>query len=162
MSVNKSKPHLYIIPEDDADRQLANGFALHWDVDQRQIQVLPPAGGWPNVLGIFKTVYINALRRNTQTHLALLIDFDGQGGDRYRRFAEEIPADIADRVYVLGPRDQPEDLKRELRMSLEEIGTALAHDCAENRIGNWGHDHLLHNEPVRSRLADTVRPFLFR
>ena len=162
MSVNKSKPHLYVIPEDDADRQIANGFALHWGVDTRQYQVIPPPGGWPQVLSLFKQEYIPALRRNALTHLVLLIDFDGRGDDRYRRFAEEIPADLAERVYVLGPRDEPEDLKRELGLSLEQIGTALADDCAGSSIGNWGHDHLVHNEPERVRLADNVRPFLFR
>lgn len=28
MSVNKERPHVLILPEDDANRQLANGFQL--------------------------------------------------------------------------------------------------------------------------------------
>ena len=46
MSVNKAKPHLYVIPEDDADRQIAKGFVLHGRVDERRVQVVEPAGGW--------------------------------------------------------------------------------------------------------------------
>jgi hypothetical protein len=29
MAVNRYKPHIYVVPEDDANRQIANGFLLH-------------------------------------------------------------------------------------------------------------------------------------
>ena len=44
MSVNRHKPHLLVLPEDDANRQLARGFEL--ELSTRQFQVLQPAGGW--------------------------------------------------------------------------------------------------------------------
>ena len=44
--MNKYAPHVYIIPEDDRDRQIAEGFVNHHEVDDRRIQVMPPAGGW--------------------------------------------------------------------------------------------------------------------
>ncbi len=54
MSVDKYQPHVYVLPEDDANRQLANGFLLRVDpTRQRQMQVLPVAGGWQNVLNLF-------------------------------------------------------------------------------------------------------------
>lgn len=37
MSVNKYKPHVFVIPEDDADRQIADGFVLHPGVAARQV-----------------------------------------------------------------------------------------------------------------------------
>ncbi len=45
MSVNKYLPHVFVLPEDDANRQLASGFHLQvpWD-RQRQMQVL--SSGW--------------------------------------------------------------------------------------------------------------------
>jgi hypothetical protein len=46
MAVNKYKPHIYVLPEDDANRQIANGFLLHESVDSRSIQVMPTTGGW--------------------------------------------------------------------------------------------------------------------
>ena len=46
MSVNKYLPHLLILPEDDANRELANGFVLNHAVNSRAVQILPPAGGW--------------------------------------------------------------------------------------------------------------------
>jgi hypothetical protein len=60
MSVNRDKPHVYVLPEDDANRQLANGFFAEVDWNrQRQMQVLPPAGGWIEVLNRFKLTYIS-------------------------------------------------------------------------------------------------------
>jgi len=29
MSINKYEPHLLVLPEDDANRKIANGFILH-------------------------------------------------------------------------------------------------------------------------------------
>jgi hypothetical protein len=58
MTVNKNAPHVYVIPEDDADRQLADGFVLHHGVDARRIQVMPPAGGWREVQRTFQDEYI--------------------------------------------------------------------------------------------------------
>ena len=46
MMINKHKPHVFVLPEDDANRQLADAF--HKDVDwnrYRQMQVLAE-GGW--------------------------------------------------------------------------------------------------------------------
>ena len=48
--MNKYVECVYVIPEDDADRQIADGFVLHPRVKEAPIQVLPPAGGWPKVL----------------------------------------------------------------------------------------------------------------
>ena len=42
MSVNKERPHVYVLPEDDANRQLAKGFQLQVDQNERQMQVLRP------------------------------------------------------------------------------------------------------------------------
>ncbi|HEX4229241.1 MAG TPA: hypothetical protein VHZ07_11265 [Bryobacteraceae bacterium] len=59
MSVNKFKPHVLILPEDDANRQLANGFLLALDpIVQRNVQVLPVAGGWIEVLHCFKSDHV--------------------------------------------------------------------------------------------------------
>ncbi|QEI40683.1 hypothetical protein BMF77_01255 [Dolichospermum sp. UHCC 0315A] len=41
MSINKNKPHLLILPEDDANRQIVNGFIQNLNVNNRAIQILP-------------------------------------------------------------------------------------------------------------------------
>ncbi len=59
MSVNRELRHLFVLPEDDANLRLANGFHLEvaWN-RQRQMQVLPVAGGWNEVLILFEDVHV--------------------------------------------------------------------------------------------------------
>jgi len=53
MSVNKYLPHVLVLPEDDANRQLANGFQLDVFLATRRMQILEEAGGWQEVLNRF-------------------------------------------------------------------------------------------------------------
>jgi hypothetical protein len=73
MAVNRERPHLLVLPEDDATRSVAVGFI---DQTRGQMQVLNPAGGWPKVQQVFKDRYIKHLTVYTQGHMVLLIDFD--------------------------------------------------------------------------------------
>lgn len=153
MSVNKYTPHVYVIPEDDADRQIAVGFVLHDRVQSRRVQVVEPAGGWPKVLDSFKTEYLPLLQ-NQNTHVVMLIDFDGTPVERRARFNAEIPVEVRDRVFVIGPLMEPEGLKNALdKADLEDIGWHLANDCDGDRLETWGHVQLLHNEDERLRLV---------
>ena len=45
-AINKFRPFVSVIPEDEANRQLVNGFILHDAVADRVVQVRAPAGGW--------------------------------------------------------------------------------------------------------------------
>jgi hypothetical protein len=159
--MNKHQPHVYVIPEDDRDRQIADGFLLHDQVDTRRIQVMPPAGGWSYVLKTFQDEYVGHLRANPQGHVVLLIDFDGQYSDRRAEFEQAIPADLKPRVFVVGPRQTPELLRRELGVSFEQIGLSLADDCHADTEIVWGHDQLKHNDADRQRLVQVVKPILF-
>jgi hypothetical protein len=50
VSVNVFKPHVLVLPEDDANRQIVNGFLLDPSLNLRAIQALPIAkvcGGMP-------------------------------------------------------------------------------------------------------------------
>ncbi len=163
MSVNKEKPHLYILPEDDENRELANGFINNLWVNDRQVQVLPVAGGWRTVLEKFKVEYIPHLNTYRDANIVLLIDFDQKHESRFSSFTEEIPDRFKDRVFVIGVKDEPKDLKRALNLTknFEEIGSALADDCHDNTTKMWGHPHLSHNEPERIRLMEAVMPILF-
>jgi hypothetical protein len=53
-----------VLPEDDANSRLANGFLL--DLDQSaitKIQVLPEAGGWKAALDTFESIYVAGMDR---------------------------------------------------------------------------------------------------
>ncbi len=162
MSVNKYQPHLYLIPEDDANRQIANGFVMHSKVHARQVQVVAPAGGWHRVLEVFRSEYLQLVQQNDRTHVVMVVDFDGHIDERLDGMNSQVPQAIRSRVFVVGARDTPEVLKKALNKGFEEIGRSLADDCDRNTVETWGHEHLRHNEPDRLRLVQVARPILFR
>jgi len=160
MGVNKDLPHVYVLPEDDANRQLANSFHLEVDLfRQRQMQVLSVAGGWHHVMHLFKSDHVIEMERYSKRYMVLLIDFDGRE-DRLDRAKAGIPEHLADRVFVLGSLNNPEALKPDLG-SYDTIGKELAKDCREETTKTWGHDLLRHNASELDRLREHVRSILF-
>lgn len=160
MSINLYKPHVWLVPEDDADRQLAVGFLDHHAVDDAQVKRVPPVGGWRAALAELRDVYVPKLLAYPGARVVILIDFDGDYEDRRRRFAEAVPEPLRARAFVLGARGEPEDLRRALRMSYAAIGAALADECQRGATALWSHDQLRHNAPDLEALAATVRPIL--
>lgn len=159
--MNKYAPHVYVIPEDDRDRQIAEGSVLHPEVDTRRIQVMPLARGWRNVLTTFQDEYVQILRNYSQAHVVMLIDFDDQIHERRAEFEQAIPDDLKPRVFVVGSKYDPETLRRALTISWEKIGKTLADDSAAGTAEHWDHEQLQHNDFERQRLFQTVKPFLF-
>lgn len=161
MSCNKNKPHILVLPEDRANRQIANGFILDLNLNDRSIQILPPAGGWKRVVDAFKDVHARNLEKYSERRIVLLIDFDRQFKGRFNRIQKVIPRELSKRVFVLGVLSEPEDLRINIRKSFEDIGKALSEDCVEDTRNLWGHDFLRHNEPELERMISSVKPFLF-
>ena len=160
MSVNKNRPHVLVLPEDDANLRLANGFHLELDMTRyREMQVLPVAGGWNEVLDLFKSQHVMEMDRCPKRFMILLIDFDGDE-DRLERAQTAIPQHLADRVFVLGALSEPEDLKPDLG-SYETAGSRMAEDGRQGTDGTWGHRLLRHNAAELNRLRERVRPILF-
>ena len=159
--VNRHQPHVYVLPEDDANRQLANGFLLGLDPSVlRRIQVLEEAGGWHEVLDRFVSDHVTGLDRFANRFIILLIDFDGNA-DRLDIAKNRIPERLAERTFVLGALGEPEDLKRAGLGSYEKIGLAMARDCREEADATWEHDLLRHNATELARLRQHIRPILF-
>lgn len=159
--MNRYMHHVYVIPEDDRDRQLADGFWQHHQVKTPRMKVVEPAGGWREVLRKFETEYIGQLREYPLGHVVMLIDFDGDYQNRRTEFAQAIPNDLRDRVFVVDAGQTPEDLRAVLHRRFEEIGRDLAEDCFANTQVLWGHAQLRHNAPDCQRLIQIVKPFLF-
>ena len=150
MSVNRYQPHVFILPEDDANRQLALGF-LQKTASSHQIYLLPVAGGWSHVCDEFKSDHVTAMHRFDNRAMILLVDFDNDP-NRLDRVQAVIPADLLDRVFVLGVRPEPEALKQAGLGSYEEIGKAMADDCHVGSQATWGHQLLSHNAGELDRL----------
>jgi hypothetical protein len=161
VSANKFKPHVHVLPEDDANRQLANGFVDHIAVAPRSVTVLPPAGGWTAVRDSFPHGHNEAMRRFPDRLMVLLVDFDGRGLQRLRDVTSRVDPAIADRVFVLGAEDEPGKLRAQLREKYEPIGRRLAEECARRTDTLWTNPLLVHNAPEVARLLVQVRPLLF-
>jgi hypothetical protein len=153
MSINRYKPHVLIIPEDDADRQLANGFVLNIGV--RQVQIEPVARGWSHVCESFVSDHVPLMDKFKDRFVVLLIDFDGDN-NRLQKVREQIPAPIADRVFILGALTEPEALKQSGLGSYEVIGRTMAEDCRNGTQTIWAHELLRHNEGELIRLREAV------
>jgi hypothetical protein len=161
MSVNKFQPHVLVLPEDDANSQLANGFLLDSHVPLNpQVQILEEAGGWTQVLDGFKRDHIAPMTRWSHRFMVLLIDFDSHL-ERLTAAKAEIPEHLSDRVFILGALTEPEALKQAHLGSFEEIGLAMAADCREGTHTIWGHELLRHNASELDRLRRSVLPILF-
>lgn len=162
MSVNKERPHVFVLPEDDANRQLANGFFLDPSFWNRgtSFHVLIEAGGWTYVRDCFISVHIREMEKYPERFMILLIDFDNRL-ERLIEMKEAIPANLIDRVFIIGTLKTPEALKRDVHRSLETIGLSLARDCREETDTTWNTEHLQHNADELKHLRKHVRPILF-
>ena len=159
MSANKFLPHVHVLPEDDANRQVANGFWLGDSLIYNRFQVLEEAGGWNEVMERFCSIYVAQMERVPTRFMILLIDLDNRL-DRLDSAKARIPVHLQDRVFILGALTEPEDLKLELG-SYESIGLAMARDCVEGTNFTWNHRLLRHNGTEIDRLRTHVQPFLF-
>jgi hypothetical protein len=151
MSVNKYKAHLMIIPEDDANRRLANGFVFGLSND-RHIQILSVAGGWANVLTIFHSEHVGELGRYPARHILMLLDFDDRVQQRLKEAEAIVPEQFRNRVFILGSLTEPEALKQAGLGSFEAIGRTLAAECLSQQHSMWNHDLLTHNKREIERL----------
>ncbi len=161
MRVNKYQHHLLVLPEDDANRQIANGFILNSNINEPVIQVLPIADGWGKVVDKFKENHISEMRKFSKRMIVLLIDFDESYEDRFSYVKKQIPDDLENRVFVLGVLSEPEKLRSNLGNNFECIGETLAKDCSNNTNELWGHHLLRHNKTELDRMILSVKPFLF-
>jgi len=163
---NLYKPHLLVLPEDEADQQLANGIKLSLNINNRALIIDKPAKGWLNVVKKYTDQVIPEMRKYPSRIVVLLIDFDCKTkGDspknRFNQVRKSIPEDLKNRTFVLGTLSEPEDLKTEFKQGLEKIGESLAEECPDNRNQLWDNKRLKHNIPELERLLESVKPFLF-
>jgi hypothetical protein len=126
MTMKRYVEHVYVIPEDDADRQIAVGFVDNHRVRDARVQVMPVAGGWRNVLQTFRDEYVQKLPYYPRAHAVMLIDFDGCFEQRRAEFESANLAEIKPRVFVVGPKDTPEILKGALNKSFVPSFTSVA------------------------------------
>jgi hypothetical protein len=158
--LNKYKPHLLVLPEDDANRQLANGFVEHLNINHRAIQILPEARGWENALDELEKNYSSRIQKYPDCIFVLMIDFDNSQS-RLQYAKGRVPQGIEERVFILGVFSAPEKLRKALSLSFEKIGETLADECVNERQTLWTHQLLEHNQDELIRIAAVINSFLF-
>jgi hypothetical protein len=156
MGVNRAKPYLYVIPEDRANATLANGFHAHIG-RCRQMQVLEEADGWTKAVENLKGAHFPAMEFDQNRFVVWLIDCDGKP-ERLDEVRADVPSNLADRVFVLGARTNPEKLGVGDK---ETFGGLLAEDCRDGTSKAWGHELLKHNAVEVDRLRKVVSSILF-
>ena len=161
MGVNKYEDHVFVLPEDDANRQIANGFIQNLNVNDRAIQVLPNADGWIKVVEKFQKNHVSEMEKFPKRMMVLLIDFDENYEYRFSYAKERIPEYLEKRVFVLGVLSEPEKLRTDIKNNFENIGESLAKDCSDNTNELWGHALLKHNKEELDRMIQYVKPWLF-
>ena len=160
MSRNRYRPHLLVLPEDDANSALANGFIGHQRCNASHCRILPEAGGWQAVLDSFEVSFPAEMRRYAHRIALLLIDFDNDRS-RYDYAKRRVPEDLRNRVFVIGTLTEPEDLKRAGLGSLEAIGRSMAGECLGEDVEVWSHQLLRHNRAELEALKNATQSFLF-
>jgi len=159
MSANKYQPHLLVIPEDDANREIVTGFRNHLSVESHQIQVENVAGGWTDALERFVNEHARGMRKYDKRHVLILIDFDRRE-NRFEQVWTNIPEDLRNRVFIMGCQDEPERIRAATGLTKEKLGEALAEACVGGEAGLWGNPILAHNLPELERMRTTICPAL--
>jgi hypothetical protein len=139
---------------------MANGFVMGVEFNDRQVQVMPVAGGWPSVRDDLHSEYIRTLREFDGAHVVLLVDFDAIE-TRVPDMLRDVPEELLDRVVVIGAKTDPEELRRSLRLSFEEIGLRLAEECRDGVVELWGHELLINNAAEIDRAGSAIRAVMF-
>jgi hypothetical protein len=157
--VNKFIDHLLIVPEDDANKDLAVGFQKIIRRGVNAILIENVAGGWPSARDRLGSLF-SSMQRFPRRRVLVLVDHD-LSGTRRENVLRDVPANLQDRVFLLGVWSDPEELQRALgHRSREAIGEALARECSEGTHKDWKHPLLAHNAPELARLREHVLPFL--
>ena len=159
--MDKYSRQLVVVPEDDANRDLANGFVgVMSPLKHRNVFIARPARGWARAAAAWSSLKLDVY---VQRHVVLLVDFDGQHPVRHQEIIASIPAQFHDRVFVLGSEITPEKLKH--RQTLESIGRELGQACASatsnSASSRWMQQGLAHNATELARLCTTVGALLF-
>lgn len=162
MSVNKYNPYVMVLPEDDANRQIAVGFELSLNLKPRSFQVLTSAGGWKKVVEKFEKQHIPVLENDPNRHVVLVLDFDCDQ-NRFTSIQQKIPPQYRDRVFVVGAWSEPEKLRGSLG-DYESIGSLLVDECSDetsDTFPTWQHELLVHNQGELIRMQRILNPILF-
>lgn len=160
MNYNKYKPYLLILAEDGAVLNIVDGALEAIEVrEAANVKKERFLRGWSKVESRMPE-YHKLLTQYPLGYLLIVIDFD-EDPNRSEKVEEWIPEDVKQRCFILSCSDEPEELKREVRLPYDEIGEALVKDCPEAVDEIWNTPQLSHNSDELQRFLDCCRDILF-
>ena len=160
IAIKKYAPRVFVIPEDAADRQFAVEFERDYRLKPRALQVMPAVGGCKKLVEKIMEDYVPRLWVNHYAHVVGISDCDEES----TRIADELdqfPEDLRYRVFLLWVYDEPQDFRRAMSQTFEEIGATLADECYNEEFALWKHPHLAHNQREVARASAVLRSVLF-
>ena len=160
MSVNKYKPHLFVVPEDKADKNFAVGFELDPRLATGSFQIMSLAGGWLKAIEIIRDEHVLKLQKNKYSHVLGIIDCDGDD-ERIANELAKFPDDLVDRIFLLGAIQTPEVFRKNVGDKSERIGERMADECFNETFDLWNHEDLIHLSDEIQRAKHVIRPIVF-
>lgn len=171
MSINRQQEHVIFFGEDEATRDLAQGFVESAKINELRCDVWHTFGtGWQSTVEAIELVN---MVRYPLTRLVLVIDLDRKGVhhiDKIKREIAESP--FKDRVYVIGGAKDVQALQRAFvaansigKMSEQDTGRKIADECFKDEScieGVWANPELVGNVAELVRLCRDAKDIIFK
>lgn len=166
MSANKYRKHLVILPEDQAYATMARGFKNYYRIRAENLEIKKVCGGWKKVFEMLASTYVPLMEQNPDMHVLCMIDFDYHRKSR-QNILTQYEANLLQRIYLLGCRQEAEDFKRDMKHGkLEAFGTLLAEACVNSDITSgsnpWLSDQLKENGHEIEKIRHNLGMIIFR
>lgn len=154
MGVNYYKKHLYVILEDEEYQKIMIGVNLSQHVNDGVIKICNFSDGWGKVFKDLENS-INLLKKFTDRHIVLLMDFDHDFETRIEEFRKLVPSEFKNRIFILGiDHKESEDLAKYFKCNAENVGKKLVENCPNSDLSNWENIHLSCNKPEIMRMKE--------
>lgn len=160
--MNRNCDGIIVIAEDQRLRAVAVGFfSNNLDMSQN-IYIDKYQKGWPKVKD--RIPKCNAtLKQYPKLRIVLIIDFDGKK-NRYDYFMKDVDQDVKDRLFILGPLHNVEQLKKCCNApTFEQLGHLLREDCLnkDSAFNIWNCPELSDFKEEIKRICENVKDFLW-
>ena len=166
--MNKNKPHLVIVPEDEAWATLTRGFFMARA--EGNIKVDRTCGGYNKEMTHFKDKLQPKMASNPNMHVLLLVDFDRKFASRMTNFTQLVYPDYNKRAFMVGCKDEIQNLNTEYGGGkLEDLGQTMGNIClgdvtamhTPKGINPWTLPQILKSAVQVSLLKTRTFSFLF-
>ncbi|OOF45076.1 hypothetical protein [Rodentibacter trehalosifermentans] len=162
---NKYRKHLFILCEDDINKEISKGITEQLDLNPTNIiHYEKIARGWEKCFSLLEHKYIPELLDIPERYLLIVMDFDGQFDERMNKFKLILDnsSELSERVFLVGAAAEPETLKANLKLSghNDDVGRQLFDDCNAESSQYWCSSELVHNKDEIERLKKTTSSFI--